>query len=216
MEPWYLLAMRVELAGLTLLSSLSYVCFSRPSSWCLARPFWSSCHSNIYVCVNVLSVNEVFGCLAKTVLSYFVKSMKALYAFPETGFPFLSECVFMFEFREQPSSLILGLKALLSMVSWWELCLTKLCQADDVGEPLTFSFHSIMYVISNRKREKCVPILQNGHKLNCGAELFRKCMALMVLFVDNLDIRHFENQEGHIQCNDNQCSTQKEIGRAHV
>jgi len=94
--------------------------------------------------VNILSVNEVFSCLAKTVLSYFVKSMKELYAFPETGFPFLSECVSMFELREQPSSLILGLEALLSMVSWWELCLSKLCQADDVGVRLTFSFHSII------------------------------------------------------------------------
>lgn len=65
------------------------------------------------------------------------------------------------------------------------------------------------YVIAISKREKCVPILQNGHKPNSGAELFRKCMALMVLFVDNLDIRHFENQEGHVQCNVNQCSTQK-------
>lgn len=71
--------------------------------------------------------------------------------------------------------------------------------------PLSFSLHSVMYVISNSKREKCAPALQNGHKINivaeCGSqttpELFRNPMALIMLSVHDLNVRHLEDQVGH-------------------
>lgn len=73
-----------------------------------------------------------------------------------------------------------------------------------MGMPLSFSLHSVMHVISNSKREKCAPALQNGHKINvaeCGSqttpELFRNRMALIKLSVHDLNIRHFEEQVGH-------------------
>lgn len=74
-----------------------------------------------------------------------------------------------------------------------------------MGIPLNSSFHSLMYVFSNGKTEKCAPILLNGKRINMVAEygsqtttdLFGNWMALMVLLVHILNRRHFEDQEGH-------------------
>lgn len=97
------------------------------------------------------------------------------------------------------------LRAILTVVSWFGLCLATCCQIDVMGMPLSFSLHSVMYVLSNSKREKCAPTLKNGHKVNivagCGSqttpELFRNQMALIKLSVHDLNIRHFEDQVGH-------------------
>lgn len=98
-----------------------------------------------------------------------------------------------------------GLRAILTVVSWYGLGLTCVCQIDAMGMPLSFSLHPVMHVISNSKREKCVPALKNGHKINivagCGSqtkpEFFRNLMALIKLSVHDLNMRHFEDQLGH-------------------